>query len=133
MKVVLDTNVVVSGAFFGGAPRAILDAWADGRLEVIVSPSIFDEYLRVCDRLRAAYPEADYQAVLTELLAHGTLVPDSDGATPITADSDDDKFVRCALDAGAIVVSGDRHLLDVDGWQGVQVLTPSGLLASLSN
>ncbi len=105
MRVVLDTNVVVSAAFFGGPPRTVLDAWADGRLHVIITPSIFDEYLRVCDRLRASYPKADYQAVLTELLAHGALVPDSEEDEDITADPDDDKFMRCASGAGAVVVS----------------------------
>jgi len=39
--------------------------------------------------------------------------------------------MRCAFKAGAVVVSGDRHLLDADGWNGVRVLTPSVLLASL--
>jgi len=131
VKVVLDTNVIVSAAFFGGPPRAVLDAWADGRLRVVLTPSIFDEYLRVCDRLRASYPDADYQAVLTELLAHGTLTPDVVDDEYVTADPDDDKFMRCAFEAGATVVSGDRHLLDADGWNGVRVLTPSALLASL--
>ncbi len=132
MRVVLDTNVVVSAAFFGGSPRAVLDAWADGRLHVIISPSIFAEYLRVCDRLGALFPDADYHAVLTELLAHGILVPDAAEDVPITTDPDDDKFMRCALGADAVVVSGDRHLLDADGWKGVRVLTPRGLVASLS-
>ena len=133
MKVVLDTNVVVSGAFFGGPPRAVLDAWAEGRIQVVLSPSILDEYMRVCDRLRAIYPEADYQAALTELAAHGELVPDADEERePATADRDDDKFMRCALAAGAVVVSGDRHLLDASGWRGVRVLTPAAFLTSLS-
>ena len=131
MRVVLDTNVVVSAAFFGGPPRSVLDAWADGRLQVLVSPAIFDEYWRVCERLRADYPEADFQAVLTELLAHGMLVPDADEDDRITADPDDDKFMRCALGAGAVVVSGDRHLLEASGWQGVRVLTPTELLSEL--
>ena len=56
MKVVLDTNVVVSGIFFGGVPRAVLEAWADGLFEWFLSPSIFDEYVRTCDRLSAAHP-----------------------------------------------------------------------------
>ena len=133
MRAVLDTNIVVSGAFFGGPPRAVLDAWADGRLGIVVSPSIFDEYLRVCDRLRTAYPEADFQAVLTELLAHGTLVPDADEDVQITPDADDDKFLRCALGAGAVVVSGDRHLLEATGWRGVRVLTPTELLQRLAD
>jgi uncharacterized protein len=133
VRVVLDTNVVISAAFFGGPPRAVLDAWAEGRLHVIITPSIFDEYQRVCDRLRASYPDADYRVVLIELLAHGTLLPDPEGDEDITADPDDDKFMRCASGAGAVVVSGDRHLLDADGWNGVRVLTPRGLLASLSD
>ncbi|MDA0329726.1 MAG: PIN domain-containing protein, partial [Gemmatimonadetes bacterium] len=87
-----------------GPPRAVLDAWVEGRLEAILTPSIFDEYLRVCDRLRRSYPEADYQAMLTDLLAHGTLVPDVDHDESITADPDDDKFMLCALEAGAVVV-----------------------------
>jgi putative PIN family toxin of toxin-antitoxin system len=124
VRVVLDTNVVVSAAFFGGPPRAVIDAWTEGRIQVVISPSIFDEYLRVCERLRASYPEADYQPLLTALLAHGMLIADSAAdAKAITADPDDDKFMRCALQGGATVVSGDRHLLAADGWHGIRVLT----------
>ena len=133
MRVVLDTNVVVSAAFFGGPPRQVVDAWISGRLEVVLSPSIFDEYLRVCDRLSVSYPGTDYQPLLTAFLAHGTLVADSEDEGAITADRDDDKFVRCALATDATVVSGDRHLLDVDGWQGVRVATPAQLLTRLSD
>lgn len=132
MRVVLDTNVIVSAAFFGGQPRAVLDAWADGKLAVVMTPSILDEYFRVCDRLRASYPNADYQTLLFRLVAHGTLFPDSDEDDAITADPDDDKFMRCAAESGAAVVSGDHHLRDADGWHGVRVMTPSDLLASLS-
>lgn len=131
MKVVLDTNAIVSAAFFGGPPRTVLDAWTDGHIHVILTPSIFDEYQRARERLRASYPDADYQAVLTELLAHGTLTPDLAGDDYVTADPDDDEFMRCALQAGAVVVSGDRHLLDADGWRDVRVLTPSAPLASM--
>jgi predicted nucleic acid-binding protein len=51
VKAILDTNVVISGIFFGGVPRAVLEAWAEGRFELCLSPSIFDEYVRTCDRL----------------------------------------------------------------------------------
>ena len=132
MRVILDTNVVVSAAFFGGPPRRIIDAWIEGQLELALSPAIFDEYLRVCERLRESYPGTDYQPLLTAILAHGVLVPDSDSGGGITRDADDDKFMRCALSAGATVVSGDRHLLDVDGWRGVDVVTPADLAARLS-
>ncbi len=47
MKVVLDTNVFVSGVFFGGVPGRILEGWRDGRLTLLVSVAILDEYQRV--------------------------------------------------------------------------------------
>lgn len=53
MKVALDANAPVSGIFFGGQPRAVLDAWAAGRFELVLSPAIFDESVRTCDRLGA--------------------------------------------------------------------------------
>ena len=131
MRDVLDTNVIVSGLFFGGHPRGILDAWAEGDLEVIITPSILEEYRRVCDRMRERHPGADYQTVLMRLLALATMIPDPGQDVSVTEDPDDDKFMWCAWKSEAPVVSGDRHLHAADGWRGVRVLTPGTFLASL--
>jgi putative PIN family toxin of toxin-antitoxin system len=131
VRVVLDTNVIVSGLFFGGRPRGILDAWADGDLEVIITPSILEEYRRVCDRMREKYPTAEYQPVLMRLLALATMIPDPRWDVGVTEDPDDDKFMWCAWKSEALVVSGDRHLHAADGWRSVRVLTPGTFLASL--
>ena len=63
MRVVLDTNIVISGAFFGGRPRALLEAWNDGRFELLISPSIADEYVRTLNRIGGSHPGIDYQSV----------------------------------------------------------------------
>lgn len=131
MKAVLDTNVVVSGIFFGGVPGEVLEAWWEDRFELCLSPLIADEYLRTCDRLAADRHHLRHQEVLADLLAHGSLVADAASGGPITADPDDDKFLRCALAAGAVVVSGDRHLLEASGWNAVEVLSPRDFLARL--
>ena len=131
MKAVLDTNVLISGIFFGGVPRRVLEAWADGRFELLLSPSIFDEYLRTCDRLGVAHPGLEYRELLAAFLGHGTLVADTNVLSPITVDPDDDKFMLCAHAAGGIVVSGDTHLHDANGWHGVGVLTPRAFLERL--
>lgn len=47
MKVILDTNVFISGIFFHGAPYDILDAWRHNRVHLVVSPDILNEYRRV--------------------------------------------------------------------------------------
>jgi predicted nucleic acid-binding protein len=51
MKIVLDTNVFISGIFFSGPPYRILEAWRDGGLQPVISQEIFDEYRNVADEL----------------------------------------------------------------------------------
>ena len=131
MRAVLDTNVLVSGIFFGGLPRRILDAWADEKFELVLTPLIFDEYIRTCDRLSASHPNLEYQAILATIVGHGTLIPDADNSEPITVDPDDDKFMLCAEQAGAKVISGDKHLLEATGWSGVEVFKPREFLSLL--
>lgn len=59
MKVVVDTNVFISGIFFGGTPYAILDAWRRGRVELTLSPAIMAEYKATAVELAARYPVVD--------------------------------------------------------------------------
>ena len=128
----LDTNVLVSGIFFGGIPRLVLDAWAAGHFELILSPSVVDEYLQTCARLGASYPGLEYQSILATIIGHGTLVPDTTHPEAITPDPDDDKFLLCAQESGAIVVSGDHHLLSQSGWEGISVMKPRDFVDHLA-
>ena len=57
MTVVLDTNVIISGIFFTGPPKAVIEAWIDSRIEVAVSLAILDEYRRVASELGRKYPQ----------------------------------------------------------------------------
>jgi len=78
VRAVLDTNVVISAIFFGGLPRQILARWIDGGFELCLSPAIFDEYLKVCDRLAVSHPGLEYRELLAAILGHATLVTDND-------------------------------------------------------
>lgn len=125
MRVVLDTNVLVSAVFFGGVPRRILEAWRDGRFQLVLSAEILDEYQRVGQVLSAQYAGVDLEPFLGLLAVEAEFIDAPNLSTTVSADPDDDKFFACAA-AGAVVVivSGDRHLLDHDGWLGVRVLRP---------
>jgi predicted nucleic acid-binding protein len=68
MKVVVDTNVLVSGLLFGGVPGQILTAWTSGAFVLVVSPSILSEYRRVGRELARGRPALD--AALDALLAY---------------------------------------------------------------
>ena len=123
----MDTNVIMSGILFGGVPGRLLDAWAGGRLELVLSPEILDEYRRVGADLAARYPER--AEALTPVLAlvamNATLVDAPPLIDRVSADPDDDKFLAAAIAADVrIVVSGDQDLLDVSGWRDIKILTP---------
>lgn len=132
MKVVLDTNVFVSGVFFGGTPGRVLEAWRDGRAEVVLSRDIIEEYVRVGEELAGRFPDVDLGPALELLAVSTTLVDSTQLPEPVSRDPDDDKFLACALAAGAdCVVSGDRDLLDVSPYEGVAVLTPRDFVDQL--
>ena len=127
MRCVLDTNVLMSGIFFGGVPGRVLDAWTSGRIELILSPEILAEYRTVGEELSKRYPERGeaLAPILTLLALNATIVAAPPLPYAVSADPDDDKFLATARAlSGTVVVSGDRHLLAVDGWDGVEVLSP---------
>ena len=125
MKVVLDTNVLISGIYFGGIPGKILEAWGARRFQLLVSTEILQEYLNVAERLADRYAGVEYESILGLIIQNAELVQPSDLPEPVSTDPDDDKFLACAL-AGesTTIVSGDSDLINVSGYCGIKVLTP---------
>ncbi len=125
MRVVLDTNALVSGVFFGGVPGRILEAWKAGVMKLVVSPAILDEYHRVGRLLAERYEGAELDPFLALVAVHAEVVDAPDLPEPVCEDPEDDKFLSCALAGAAlVVVSGDKHLGRLSGWKGIEVVTP---------
>jgi uncharacterized protein len=125
VKVVLDTNVFISGIFFTGPPYKILEGWRDARIQIVVSLDILQEYQRVGETLASQFPDIDPQPIFELLTLNAEVVPSENLAEPVCIDPDDDKFLACALTSGAeYVISGDKHLLRVSGYKGLKVLSP---------
>ena len=121
----LDTNVFISGVFFSGVPFAILEAWKERRLQLVVSVEILDEYRRVGERLARTRSGVDLSPFLALLAIHGDTISAPPLPEPLCADSTDDMFFACAVAAGcSVIVSGDKHLHHVTGYRGIEVLSP---------
>lgn len=126
MRVVIDTNVFVSGVFWKGPPAAILEAWRDGRIELVLSPAILDEYQRVGTELNRLFPAIDLNPILDMLPLNSRMVQDSVLPERLCSDPADDKFIAAAIAANAdYVVSGDKALLKVRAYGGVLIVAPS--------
>ena len=70
MRIVLDTNVLISGIFFAGYPYEILDAWRQGRIEIATSPEILDERGR---HVMTGVLENKRQAIAAACMRHGVV------------------------------------------------------------
>jgi putative PIN family toxin of toxin-antitoxin system len=125
VRVVLDTNVFVSGVFFSGPPHRILQAWRRGRLQLVVSPEILAEYNRVGEELAERFHGIDLRPILDFVAVTADMISPVAPAAPICSDPDDDKFFLCAISAACKwIVSGDKHLLAKSGYGGVEVMKP---------
>ena len=125
MKVILDTNVFISGVFYSGPPNQILNAWRDGKIQLVISHDILREYLRVGEIFADKFPSIELQPILDLVTIEAELHVVEDLSERVCSDPDDDKFLACAIASGSkIIVSGDKHLVKVSGFHGIEILKP---------
>jgi uncharacterized protein len=125
LRVVIDTNVMISGIFFSGIPAEILNSWRRGDIQFVISSDIANEYVKVVNILANDYPDIEINSILTLILANSEIILAPPMLNQVCQDIDDDKFLACAL-AGkcSVIISGDKHLLKLSGYQGINVLSP---------
>lgn len=128
MKVVVDTNVFISGVFFGGKPQRVLEKIVDGEISGLCSVEIVEEYREVVRRmiekkggtLNPAFLAPFYSKL--QFIETSTVVKEC-------RDPDDNKFLACALDGAAYyVVSGDSDLLSMQEFKGIRIVSASEFL-----
>jgi len=129
VKVVLDTNVLISAFIFpGGAPEEVYRAALEGRIGLVTSRPLLLEFGRV---LTAKFGWADEPAkqATRQVAKIGDVVSPAETVREIAADPADDRVLEAAL-AGKVevIVSGDRHLLRLRSWRGIRVVSPSDFL-----
>ncbi len=123
MKIVIDTNVLISGVFFGSFPRKILSSIVDRIFTACATVEIIDEYKEIVQEMidrKQGHMNTDILAPLIRALE--IIEPVSD--VKISRDPDDDKFINCAKDAHALyIVSGDKDLLVLRQYENIQIIT----------
>ncbi len=125
MKVILDTNVFVSGIFFSGPPSKILTAWENQGFNLLLSQQILTEYKRVAEELSSKYQQIDISPIIDLITIHSQFVDTRGNKITVCEDPDDDKFIECAIAGDCkIIISGDKHLLRLNGYHDIAILPP---------
>jgi putative PIN family toxin of toxin-antitoxin system len=125
VKIVLDTNVLVSGIFFSGPPYEILKAWRDGKIQLVISTEILKEYQRVADEMAQHFPGVDVSEIINLLMVEAEIAHVPPLPKPVCSDPEDDKFLACAVASAAkYVITGDKQLLMVSSHRNVEIVNP---------
>ena len=138
MDAVLDTNVIVSALISPrGAPAQIYRAWQNGRFTYVSSPPLLDELARALSYPRVrkylAWTGEERGEFLEALAYAGKLVIPNIQLRVIDEDPDDNRVLEAAVAAAVShIVTGDRHLLDLEAYERVEIVSPARFLAHLS-
>lgn len=130
LRIVIDTNVLISGLCFGGPPAKVIQLALNGKIEVFTSSPLIAEFLGVM-KLKFPSREATILNTLNELTLLWEVVSTQGwpALCVIAADPADNRVLECALAASAdCIVSGDKHLLDLKRYRNVAILPPSRFL-----
>lgn len=138
LRLVLDTNVAVSGLLWGGHSRRLLELALDNTIALYSSPVLIDElsqtlhYAKLGKRITAM--ETTAQALVASYSVMVTLVVPQQVPRVIVQDADDDQVLACAVEAHAhLIASGDQHLHSLGGnYLGVRIVTPAEAMVLLA-
>ena len=128
MRVVLDTNILASGIFWKGTPAIVLERWAKDEIQVFTTLEILKEVQETLEELDHTPDKALARHWLLFIAQHSVIISPKTNIK-ICRDPDDDKFLDCAVSAGAkYIVSGDKDLLSLGRIQSVEIVTPAAFL-----
>ena len=132
MRVVLDTNVIVSGLNFPGNERLVLDLARRQRFDLYLSRFILSEASAVLIR-KFGWSAQEATLALGRLEDVATVIEPAPRPPAIEGNEGDNRVLECAVEAAAdFLVTGDRrHLLPLGVYQGVTVLNAPRFLSSL--
>ena len=131
MKIVLDTNVLVSALIKSGKPRELIFEIVRKKVQVVTSEKILEEFIEVTEDLgiRRYVSDGDVIEFLRVIGNLANVIRVRSKFKVIKEDPDDDVVLRTAHDGRAeYIVSGDRHLLSLKKFKGAKIVTVSQML-----
>ncbi|MFH1364450.1 MAG: putative toxin-antitoxin system toxin component, PIN family [Candidatus Aenigmatarchaeota archaeon] len=127
VKVVIDTNLIIAGRYNPkSASNKIIDLCIEQKLIAIYSEKTRNENIHILQKVR---PSAEYMQKIGIFFSKAFYIPDPHTRINICSDHSDNKYFETAVDGGAqFIISNDRHLLEHNGYYGIQVLRPREFL-----
>lgn len=128
MRLVIDTNVLVSAFLWAGTPGRLIELAGEQEVQLFTSRVLLDELAATLAKQKLAKPIARTGLTAEQMLRNyrriATLVSANRLARQVSRDADDDAVLACALAARAnLIVSGDDDLLTLKSFEGIRIVT----------
>lgn len=127
MRIVIDTNLLLSAFLWGGTPQRLIEAVRSHAAELVLSPALLDEFASVIARPKFATILARTTRTPASLVAHLrtlSVVHAPALPQPVCRDPMDDIVLACARAAQAhLIASGDEDLLSLQQFEGIPIVT----------
>lgn len=136
MKIVLDTNVLISATFWNGDSERVLKKIEQKEFELVLSKEILEEFARVLDyeeiQDKIRDKSLEMKRTVEMVASISTIVEPHQRFRLVKDDPDDDKFLDCAFEGKArFIVSQNKHLLRLKEFEGIKIITPSEFLKQI--
>jgi len=134
MKVVYDTNIIISGLLFSGKQRELLKYVIDHSVQLIISHSIIEEIGDVITRSKFKVHRELQVISVAELIELSKLVHPTKKVNIVENDLDDNMIIECAIEGNAeFIITGDSDLLKIGSYEGIKIIDTNAFLNILQN
>jgi putative PIN family toxin of toxin-antitoxin system len=128
-KVVIDTNIFISGFGWDAKPEKVLKLLKHKRIINYISLEILDELKRVVSYPKLKFSEKLQNRILEFVFFYSEIIEPTEHISHITKDPEDNKFLECAIAARAeFIISGDPHLINIAEYRAIKIVDAATFL-----
>lgn len=125
MKIVLDTNIFISGIHWNGPSEKVIRSWLEKKFILISSVPIIEELVRILQSFKKPLTPEEIEWWKNLICDFSIIVEPTERLDLVKAHPDDNKFFEAAVAGDAqYIITQDHHLLRICDFQGIRVLSP---------
>lgn len=134
LKIVIDTNVIVSAALHTESlPALLLSLALEDKARLFISPDLLSEYQSVLPRARFKLDPKEIEGLMRKITQKATLVKTTEPLNVIKGDEKDNRILECALKAKAnFIITGNKRHFPFEEFKGIKIVTPREFMNKIS-
>lgn len=138
MKIAVDTNILISASFWHGNSDRILNKVENKEIELVLSKDIIEEFSRVLEyeeiQDKIKNKNLELKRTIEKIVSISTIVEPRQNFEIIKEDQSDNRILECAFEGKVdFIISQDNHLLNLNEFMGIKILTPEEFLKVLKD